>query len=244
MLPALPDPLPDPSDPAYAAVLEQERAVQIAVDILWGLSGRQFGVQQSRVRPCREDGFRERHATTDYGVTSYTLSWEGDLGWMNVSCGCWGGSCRLSGPRAVHLVGSPISGIIEVEVNGATLDPSEYTLEDDVLYRVGKAWPRQDLGRPLGEINTWAVTYQFGLPVPPAAVKLTGVLAKEFLSAFVTDSKCRLPRNVAASSRNGVSYREYDPQVIYANGKTGIPEIDMWLATVNPYHLMEAPSVI
>jgi hypothetical protein len=41
-----------------------------------------------------------------------------------------------------------------------------------------------------------------------------------------------------------VSYQVYNPQQIYADGKTGLSEVDLWLATVNPNHLMAAPSVL
>jgi hypothetical protein len=45
-------------------------------------------------------------------------------------------------------------------------------------------------------------------------------------------------------SRQGVTYRAYDPAVIYASGKTGLAEIDGWLAAVNPNALTAAPTVI
>jgi hypothetical protein len=34
-----------------------------------------------------------------------------------------------------------------------------------------------------------------------------------------------------------------DPTNLYQDGKTGIPEIDLWLSAVNPYHLISAPEV-
>jgi len=44
--------------------------------------------------------------------------------------------------------------------------------------------------------------------------------------------------------RQGVSFEVYNPNDVYSNGKTGLPEVDMWLAAVNPHHLQAAPSVI
>lgn len=243
--PALPDPLPDEDAPEYQAVIVQRAAAQLAVTVLWALSGRQWGLTDQRVRPCRDDRhnwFDRRYRDGYSGVTSYLISWEGDR-WVNWWCGCGGGSCRLSGPRAIHLPG-PVHSITSVTIGTDVLDPSGYTVEENVLYRVGHQWPRQDLGRPLGEVNTWSVSYQRGLVPPEGVAELTGILAKEFLNAITADAKCRLPRTVTAASRNGVSYRVYDPAVIYANGKTGLPEVDIWLASVNPHHLIAAPSVI
>ena len=49
---------------------------------------------------------------------------------------------------------------------------------------------------------------------------------------------------MTTASRQGVTYRAYDPQAIYANGKTGLAEIDLVLAAVNPNALMSAPTVV
>ncbi|AER49333.1 head-to-tail adaptor [Mycobacterium phage Stinger] len=232
--------LPDEADPGYAqAVLEQRAAADLAVAVLWALTGRQWGLETKTVRPCPE------YASVLYRdtgqVTSYVVSWEGDR-WINLGCGCSGG-CRYGGPRAVHLPG-PVYAVTEVKLAGAVLAPAGYRAEGNVLYRVGANWLAQDLGRPLGEARTWSVTYQRGIPVPEAFAALTGLLAKEFLDALDNEGRCRLPRTVTTASRQGVTYRAYDPQAIYANGKTGLPEIDLVLAAVNPHALMAAPTVL
>lgn len=240
--------LPDPAADNYAAALATQSAAEdLAVAVLFGLSGRQFGVCDARVRPCVMDdpwgprGLDRRYTSPYGGVTSYVLSWEGDR-WVNWSCGCTE-RCRLTGPRQIHLPG-PVQSIDAVTIAGTVQDESTYSLEGNVLYRKGAIWPRQDLGRPLGEPLTWSVDYQKGIPVPSGVDKLTGQLAQEFLYAISNDNKCRLPRNVTAVTRNGVSYQVYDPATFYTSGKTGLAEIDMWLATVNPHALMQAPSVL
>ena len=53
-----------------------------------------------------------------------------------------------------------------------------------------------------------------------------------------------MPRTVTEVSRQGVTHRMYDVNAIYSSGKTGIPEIDLFLAAVNPNHLMQAPTVV
>lgn len=248
--------LPAEDDPGYAEALAiQNGAEDMAVQTLWALSGRQFGINTVTVRPCRIErsfgsgtgGWRRGFFGDGFGegglVTSYVLSWEGDMGWVNLPCGCVGGQCRVSGPRLIHLPG-PAQTIDNVTLHGTVIDPSGYALEGNNLFRVGNIWPFQDLSRPAGEPGTWSVTYDKGIPVPNGVAQLTGQLALEYLNAVKAPSKCRLPRNVVAVSRNGVSYQVYDPTTFYAAGKTGMPEIDLWLMSVNPNHIQQAPSVL
>ena len=230
--------LPAVGDPGYdQAVIEPNAAAALAIRVMWSLTGRQFGLYDHTVRPCRSD----MPIYAPGGVTSYVLSWEGDR-WLSWSCGCAGG-CKMGGPRMVHLPG-PVYAVTEVKIAGAVLAPAGYKVEGNVLYRLGSPWPVQDTGRPSGESRTWTVTYQRGIPVPAGFAQLTGLLAKEFLDAFDNEGRCRLPRTVTTASRQGVTYRAYDPAAIYADGKTGLPEIDLVLASVNPHALMAAPTVL
>ena len=231
--------LPEVSTPEEQAALDA--AKDLAVDVLWALSGRQYGVCPAVARPCP----LQRNPLPSGNRSSWSSSalvavWSGD-NWANVACGCAGG-CVSSGPRMVHLPG-PVQSIVEVNVEGVIQDPSEYQLEGDILYRVGEPWPYQDLSRPLYEDGTWSVTYMRGLPVPKGLGRLTGLLVNEFYLAC-TGGKCRLPRTVTEVSRQGVTHRMFDTNQIYASGKTGIAEIDLWLAAVNPHHIMQAPTVV
>lgn len=233
-LPVLGDnPTADEQAAYDAAVAQRNSAENIAVQVLWALSGRQFGVCETTVRPCPSysQGF-------GYGPFVLTL----DAGyWAPWPCGCIG-SCSVSGPRVVHLPG-PVASITAVTVAGAVLDASGYQLEGNALYRKAAQWPRQDLGRRLGETGTWSVTYTRGVPVPDGVDKLTGQLAREFIAACGDDDECRLPRTVVATTRRGVSH-QFDPSKILAAGKTGLTEVDLWLAAVNPNHLAQAPEVL
>lgn len=236
--------LPD-AGPNEVDIQQQVDAENLAVAVLWALSGRQFGVCPVLARPCRQPC---HGLLNDYGYaapsfgTPWLPVWDG-TNWRNISCGC-GPKCSWVSPNVVHLVssGQPIQSIEEVVIAGEVLDPSQYRLEGDLLYRVGADWPHQDLTKPLDEPGTWSVTYLRGNPPPPGTAKLVGLLAQEFLAAC-RGGKCRLPRRVRSVTRQGVSYDMIDPTDIYAAGKTGIPEIDLWLAAVNPHHIMAAPVV-
>lgn len=205
----------------------------MAIDVLWALSGRQFGCLEVTARPCAD-------YAQGFGYRAYQTVLDGDM-WMDVGCGCTG-SCTITGPRVIHLPG-PVVDVLEVDLWSVTLPPDGYQLEGDALYRTGGAsWPRQNLGAPLGEPGTWSVKYQQGVPAPEYVGVLTATLANELVKACTEGEECRIPRNVVSSSRRGVNY-EFDPSKLTAAGKTWIPEIDMWLAQVNPNQLTSAPEV-
>ncbi|KAB7761181.1 hypothetical protein [Mycolicibacterium mucogenicum] len=232
---------PTPSEQAEydAKLLQRNAAEDLAVEVLYALSGRQFGVCPEIIRPCPPRWWDQQHYQRPafYGMLS-----DLDLYVLAQGCGC-AGRCIKSGPRMLHLPG-PVVSITKVTVDGAELAATDYQLEQDTLYRLGdQAWPGQNLGRPLGEPGTWSVEYQRGTPPPRGTANLVGMLAKEFLAAC-NGGKCRLPRNVTHVSKGGVSYEVYNPNDIYSKGKTGIPEVDLWLSSVNPNHLAAPPSVI
>ncbi|MCV7424341.1 hypothetical protein H7K45_27720 [Mycobacterium yunnanensis] len=232
-LPILPDTPTTDEQAAYdLAARRRNSAEDMAVSVLWALSGRQFGVCDTTVRPCPAPPFAPS--------TAYVLT-RTDGHWFNWSCGCVG-SCTVGGPRVVHLPG-PVATVTDVTVDGIILSASEYRLEGDALYRLGTSWPGQDLGRPLGESRTWSVTYGRGTPVPSGVEELTGLLAKEFIVACDDVKKCRLPRSVVSTTQRGVTH-VFDPSKILAAGYTGLAEVDMWLAAVNPHRLAAAPVVV
>lgn len=234
-------PLPDEDDCSYSDRLrDRTAAVEVAVSVLWALSGRQFGVCPTLTRPCPPPAPGLRAGSPwDQSVAPFIPTFEFGR-WVNYSCGCTG-RCTAAGPRTVHLPG-PVSDIVVVTICGEVLDPGEYTLEGDMLYRNGANWPSQNYNRPLDEDGTWSVLYSKGVPVPAGVGVFVGQLAKEFLAAC-SGEQCRLPRNVVATTSRGVT-RQFDPTGMYASGKTGLSEIDVWLAAVNPHHIVCAPRVI
>ncbi|AQT78323.1 hypothetical protein B1R94_02330 [Mycolicibacterium litorale] len=254
-LPVVP-PLPDnPTDEQLAehdsaqasydaALARRDAAEDLAVSVLWALSGRQFGVTETTVRPCpvyaRGFGYRPWMLLREFGH------------WVDWPCGCGINRCTVAGPRVIHLPGPTQPDTedtpIVVTVAGVELDHDAYILEGDALYRAGgNIWPAQDLGRPLGEPGTWSVSYHRGNPAPPSVAPLVGALAQEFMLACSDGSsdeaRCRLPRTLRSTTRKGAT-NVFDPAAILANGKTGLPEVDLWLAAVNPSNLKQDTVVL
>lgn len=196
-----------------------DAAVATAKQVLWALSGRRLGACVVQERPCPD-------------------------GCGGVYSGCWCGTqCAAVGPHVVHLPG-PVYRIEAVEVGGELLDDDQYEQEGDLLYRTdGEPWPDQNRTAPLSsDPHTWRVVYRKGVPVPDYAGRMVGQLANEFYQAC-NGGKCRLPRSVQQVTRQGISYQLVNPADIYEQGKTGLPDVDMWLSSVNPNAVMRAPVV-
>lgn len=234
--------LPDTGDDPVN-VNKLAAAVSLAQEVLWALSGRQYGACSVIARPCKGGG----GCPTPGEIVSWGANqvpwfpmWTGGR-WQNVTC-CGQNQCGVNGPNVVHLPG-PVNKVLEVTINGVALPSTSYVLEGDYLYRTDAAWPGQNLGAPLGSDGTWGVTYLRGHDVPEGVGSFVSELATEFYKMCTGNKTCRLPRRVKSMNRQGVSYEMSDPTDIYASGKTGLPTIDLWLSSVNPHHLMSAPRV-
>lgn len=221
------------------AVRLLQAAVDTAVGVLWALTGRRYGAQRLLARPCP----RVQDTVNDYGVgghvghfTPVLLSGQ----WLNVACG---GGCQSDGPGAVRLPG-PVLRVERVDVEGVAIDPSSWRVEGDRLLRVnGHAWPSQDLQRPYGEPGTWGVWYLRGVEAPVGAASMVASLAGELYNAVNNPAKCRLPKGWTSVQRQGVTVRRVDPAQLLAAGRTGLPDVDLWIKTLNPAGLATSARV-
>jgi hypothetical protein len=131
----------------------------------------------------------------------------------------------------------------EVTIDGATLDQSAYRIDNShLLVRTdGECWPLcQDMNLDPSEPGTFAVTYVPGIVPGSAGLWAVGLLALEFAKAC-TGGKCRLPSSVTSISRQGVSM-EFS-EGMFAGGMTGIREVDAYVVSINPNHLVQPPRV-
>lgn len=218
---------------------QRDRATQWATQILWALTGRRFGVCEVTVRPCGSTchvygGWMAYPAIADGVGTSWT-PFIRDGVWFN--CGCVGG-CSCEPSCTVWLPG-PVAGVVEVIVNGIVINAADYRVDnrDKLVGLNGQCFPRcQDMNLESPAEGTFQVTYQRGVPVPVAGQIAAGLLACEFIKAC-TGGDCRLPGNLQSLSRNGVEVQMIDPTDDLAAGLTGIPDVDLWVRSVNPNKL-------
>lgn len=222
----------------------QTAATEWAVQILWALSGRQYGACSVTLRPCGP------RCGNSFGYLAFPVSSGGNSGgmgpwmvpWIDAgiwrNCGCAGG-CSCHAPCEIGLPG-PVYAIDEVRVDGVVLDPSAYRVDlmrgISVLVRIdGECWPDcQDMEADIDEPGAFSVTYQRGKPVPRSGQIAAGELAGEFAKAC-QGADCVLPQQLASLSRNGIEVSVVDPTEFLDNGLTGIRNVDLWIRAVNPY---------
>lgn len=236
----------DPSQPIPEDVAGWSQ--QMAKEILYDLSGRQFGVCIAVERPCPS------RPCDGYGV-GYNLDVVGtQQGWSLVTqhCGCARRSCECRDRPTVRLARRPIVEVLEVKIDGAILDPSHYALARTphgrgmrVLARTdGAPWPScNDRFAPDTETGVWSITYKYGNPVPTGGQIAAGILACELAKACLGDDTCRLPQRIQTRSVNGQTVGFLDKLDVIKDGRTGIAEIDQWLVAVNPAGLRRRAKV-
>lgn len=163
--------------------------------------------------------------------------------WYNFGCGCSADDCDCSTVCEVVLPGE-VASIDSVMVDGATLDPSAYRVDNsNRLVRIdGACWPLcQNMTAGTDQPDTFAVTYTPGVALDAWGKTALGTLACEYARAACGNRKCRLPANVTQVTRQGVTLDL--TQNPFPGGLTGIREVDTYVRRYNPYALT-APSVV
>jgi hypothetical protein len=214
-------------------------AVQMASEVLWALSGRQFGLCNVTIRPCRREcytlGWNGWASWWEYGTYPTPALINGS--WFNITCGSCDDGCSCTRVSDVMLPG-PVHEIGLVKVDGSILTKNvDYRLDDyRRLVRLGGAeWPLcNDLNLADDQPNTWSVTFSQGQEVPRLGRVAVGILATEFAKMLICDSSCALPKPVQSLSRQGVNLTFLDPNEVFADGRTGLYVPDMFISTYNP----------
>lgn len=235
--------------PAYddASPELRELAEGVATEILWRLTGRRFGLCETKLRPCRQscaDSWRQDwHGAPGAPWTPYLDGGQ----WYNAVCGKCRSDCSC-GELCELLLPGPVHQVTAVKLGGVTLPPAGYQVHDHrSLVRLGgECWPGcQDLTAdpddPAGD--AFEVTYLQGVPVPAAGRFAAGMYACEILKSCTGSSGCRLPKRVQRITREGVTLDFLDPMSFLDEGLTGLPEVDVWIRSVNPDRLRGRSSV-
>lgn len=231
----------------------QQWATNFATQIIWAATGRQFGLCDLTIRPCWNQ--------TLPTYLTYPSIWNagqygGQYAWGLIAftngvdvlwgggCGCvTGSSCGCMPPQIALPM--PVHRVLAVTIDGATLSPSAYRNDGNLLVRQdGQGWPTtQNLANPDGQVNTWSVRYLRGGPVPDYLNDAAGILAGE-LAKSRTGGACRLPARVQSVTRQGVTASFVDFQKLLDRGYTGIYEVDQAIFTANPGGLRQRPRVL
>jgi hypothetical protein len=230
----------------YASLADDqlEDGLLIASDLLYQLTGRVWpGTCALEVRPCA------RRLTTQA-----MKQWNGgddvthDTSWGVCGCAPLVG-CTCDGRSRIGLGRVPVVTITTVKVDGVTLDPSLYWVEDERwLVRLPNAdgtddtWPCcQDLTLAEDQPDTFAVDFVWGRTPPVggqmAAAQLGGEIALDLAGA----DTCSLADGVTSLTRQGVTLEAVVPSTDLVDQ---LPELARaWVRSVNPLSLRRRPSV-
>lgn len=134
------------------------------------------------------------------------------------------------GQRELRLRNSPVRSVESVSIGGMILDPSEYSLRNNA-YLVRK----NSVPWILDPLYDLTVVYTYGTPIPAAGKHAAMRLANELIWAKDDSAECGLPQRITTQiTRQGESMTVLDPLNFLQAGRTGVYEIDLFLAAVNP----------
>lgn len=195
---------------------DQVRFVTAAAEILYALSGRQFGVMCNDELWTPKEPAACHQACVPGLVTGSGFPWfPARVGgaWINCGCDC---KCKIVLP-------GPVYSITEVKIDGEVVDPGDYTVVN-----------RSELVLASGGCVVDSVKYKRGTPLPTSGSVALGEFACEIAKACLNDDTCCLNSRVTSITRQGVTMNMIDPLEFIEKGRTGIYLVDAWLQSVNP----------
>jgi hypothetical protein len=224
-------------DPDGTDLTVVNQAIQFATEVVWALSGRQFGLCTITLRPCRRDCFDSAWTASWSEWSSLTWPQPALVGgqWFNLVCGGCGDTCTCT-RLSEALLPAPVHDVVEVRVDGSPLATGAYRLDDNrkLVRTDGGEWPRcNDLNLADSATGTWSVTARFGQDVPEGGAWAVGELACQLIAARNGDD-CQLPRQVTQLVRQGVTLRFDNLVELLKEGLTGLYLVDLFIRTVNP----------
>jgi hypothetical protein len=232
-------------DPVMAAKIRKSEA--FAWSLLAALTAYRIGTCPVTVRPCAarcapQGSYNVAPASGRLGgvLAPLTIGLPYISGgvWYN-SCGCRPQSCSCTSMSEIILPG-PVGSIVEVRLDGATLDRSLYVVYNGgrLARTDGETWPIcQDM--TLSDADGFSVKYYRGSRPNVMTNAAAGALANEFLLSCMGED-CRLPGNVTSVTTPGATYNFDDAQ---AQDGFGIPEVQAVIRIYNPYGLKAEPIV-
>lgn len=238
----LPDPCLLDGQPVPQLILDNAKLA--ASQLLWVLTGRQFGCCSVTIRPCRKKC--DDVCCIPYGIDSgfpWTPVHLADGSWTNISCDCRDG-CSCTKLSEVNLP-YPVCSIDQVVIDGVVVDPTTYRVDGfRKLVRLGAdVWPKcNDLTKEDTETGTWSVTLTYGNPVPDLVRLGANEMACEIIKNCV-GKPCKLPQRISSVSRQGISVSFLDDMQFLDRGLTGMYFVDLAARTYNPKRLARRPAV-
>lgn len=211
-------------EPADLSPAQQGLVLRAATNLMWKLSGRQFGVFSITARPMPYCGH-------SYGQPFSFWTYPG---WASPPAQHWQ-PCSCQAYYFVHLGRAPINSITEVRVDGQVVDPATYHVDEwNYLVRADQPWPVcSDLASPHDHAGVFEVAWTYGPPVPAEGKTAAALLACRLSHEVDVEDDCAIPATASSVATEGVTIR-LDLNSITEKGRTGILLVDLWLQSECP----------
>lgn len=239
----------DETDPPLVAQM-----AMVASEVLYNLSAQQYtgacggpgpngGVVVRPVSRPTDGDTRGLIAAVPGGYTA-VWGWPSSTATMN--------HYGNSEPPWVDLGAYPVTEVLAVKLDGVTIPPNEYYLQD---YRTlirrrpsASATPTERYGWPTSqitemadtEVGTFSVEYKYGVPPPQTGIMAARKLAAMLLADAGGDDTV-FPQRVTSVSRQGVTVSVVDVMDFFSKGLTGIYLLDLFVQAFNPHKLTKQP---
>lgn len=206
---------------------EQDAAAGLASAVLFALSGRRWAGHATRtitVLPShggypRWPGW-DPVAGAGWDAVPWPVLCAGEI--LNLT---W---CER--PPTIRLPDYPVRAVTAVTVNGAVRDPTTYRLTGNRFLEDG--WDGWAVC-PCGRDRPMTVTYVHGAAPPDAGRAAAARLAAE-LAKLAAGQPTALPGYLKQRVRQGETLTYVDAATLFDKGRTGLGDVDLWLAAVNP----------
>lgn len=196
--------------------VELDAAAAAASAVLFALSGRRWAGHATRTIEIRPSVSRYQDASAT---------------WLAVPVICAGEVRNHTGcerPPAIRLPDSPVRAITEVTVDGQVRAPATYRLIGNrYLEDAWDGWAVCGCSAPM------TVTYDYGAE-PPAPGRAAAVRLAAELARLAAGESTALPGYVKQRVRQGETITYVDAATLFKDGKTGLGDVDLWLAAANP----------
>jgi hypothetical protein len=210
---------------------ELDAACELASAVLFGLSGRRWAGHATKTIQV----FAERTRWW-WGLGESGLPWDASWGFCGVSTpavpvlvgGDLFNHSACDRPRTIRLPDYPVRAVTAVRVGGQVRDALSYRLVGNrYLEDTWDGWV------VCGGDTPMEVDYAYGAD-PPAAGKAAAARLAAELSRALGNQPSALPGYVYQRVRQGVTESFVRTDSLFDKGRTGLADVDLWLATVNP----------
>lgn len=193
------------------------RAATLASRILFNLTGRIYGGEKSVIETYVSSTGNYQDSLRDLSLVRYGIG---------TICRTTPYRIGVEGNQRIPLRMRPVRSVESVIPTplGVAVDPSSYWVESSTYLALDATVP---------VTAGLTVEYTYGTNPPSDGVEAARALADELVMLFNDDNQCRL-KNVTSYSRQGVNFEIEDAKSILTDGRTGIPEVDLFVASVNP----------